>query len=91
MSETQKFVGEKGVLTFDGEAVEAFGFDPDFSHRMHADLITEIKVDEESVYFRWRGGSNPLFAFFSKDEIASPELTRLVDAVRSAAPNLEAS
>jgi hypothetical protein len=91
MSEgTHTVVGrEKGVLTFDGETVEAYGFDPEFSHRMHVALITRIKVDKEFVSFAWSGGSNPLFAFFPKEEMASREMAALIDAVRAAAPNPE--
>ena len=83
------YLGEKGVLTFDGEVVEGCGFNNDFGERVHVALITEIKVDEESIYFRFRGANNPLFAFFTKEEIANPELMALIDAVRSAAPNLK--
>ncbi len=79
------------MLTFDGEVVEACGFDNDFSHRVHSALITEVKVDRESVYFRFRGANAPLFAFFTEEELASPELTDLIDAVRSASPSLEKS
>jgi len=91
MSEKLTFLGEKGVLTFDGEVVEGCGFNNDFGQRVHSALITEIKVDEESVLFRFRGANSPLFAFFTEEEAASPELTGLIDAVRAASPNLEAS
>ena len=71
--------------------VEACEFDNDFAHRVHSALITEIKVDDESVYFRFRGANAPLFAFFTREEIANPDLVALVDAVRAASPGLEES
>jgi len=91
LSEKRTFIGEQGVLTFDGDVVEGCGFNNDFGERVHVALITEIKVDKESVFFRFRGANSPLFAFFTEEELANPDLTALIDAVRSASPNLEES
>jgi hypothetical protein len=96
MSETITVVTSLGVLTFDGEAVESFGYSFDRPVRAHVAMLEKIDVDEggrfsdPSVNFKAKGQPISPNANFTKDEAASPEVAKLIDAVRAAAPNLEA-
>jgi hypothetical protein len=84
-----------GVLTFDGEVVEAFGFGRDKSVRTHVALIQEIDFDQggrftkPSVTFKPTDGLTFVSASFSEEEAGSSEVAALVDAVRTASPNLK--
>ena len=90
-------VCEKGVLTFDGEVVELFGFGrQDFSIRVHVARLEKIQVNipggrwsDPFVSFKSRGMKIEGHASFTDEEAASPELTALIESVRAAAPNLE--
>ena len=90
-------VTSRGVLTFDGEVVEAFGYSFDRPIRAHVAMLKEIKVDEggrfsdPSVTFNVEGQPVGPHAVFTEDELASADVTKLIDAVRSAAPNVEAA
>ena len=86
-----------GVLSFDGEVVESFGYSLDRPMRAHVAMLEKIDVDEggrfsdPSVNFKAKGQPISPNAHFTKDEAGSPEVTRLIAAVRAAAPNLEGS
>jgi hypothetical protein len=89
------FATSRGVLTFDGQVVESFGFSFDRPVRAHVLMLTEVQVDEggrfsdPSVTFKAEGQPLAPNAAFTKEEAASPELAALIDAVRAAAPNLK--
>ena len=95
MSDPKQFVGERGVLAFDGQVVETFGFGRDPSIRFHVAFLTEVNVDEggrfsdPSVSFKSSKQVAPMEGIFTAEELKSRELTELLDAVRSAAPNLK--
>jgi hypothetical protein len=40
MSELKQIVVERGVITFDGQVVETFGFGKDPSQRVHVEQVT---------------------------------------------------
>jgi hypothetical protein len=91
-------VCEKGILTFDGEVVEVFGFGRnDYSVGVHVAMLEKMKVNEggrlsdPAVSFKARNMNKEGMAIFTDEEAASPEVTGLIDAVRKAAPNVEAS
>ncbi len=90
-------VTSRGVLTFDGEVVESFGFSFDRPIRAHVAMLKEIETDEggrftdPSVNFKVEGQPIAPNATFTKEEAANPEIAKLVEAVRAAAPNLEQS
>jgi hypothetical protein len=95
--ERMTVVTSRGVLTFDGEVVESFGYSFDRPVRAHVAMIKGIDVDEggrfsdPSVSFKVNGQPIGPQGAFTKDEAASPEVAKLIDAVRAAASNLEAS
>ncbi|MSO42557.1 MAG: hypothetical protein EXQ70_11845 [Solirubrobacterales bacterium] len=88
-------VAERGVLTFDGAVIEAFGFGKDGALRMHVAFLDKIKLDEggrfsdASVGFHSTKQILPIEGIFTAEEFTGPELAELVKAVKSAAPNLE--
>jgi hypothetical protein len=88
-------VTSKGVLTFDGEVVESFGYSFDRPIRAHVAMLRRIEYDrggrfsDPSVTFKVEGQPIGPHAVFTEEEAASPEVTELIDAVRAAAPNLE--
>jgi hypothetical protein len=95
MSERMSVVTSRGVLTFDGEVVESFGYSFDRPIRAHVAMLKEIEVDEggrfsdPSVSFKVDGQPIGPQGAFTKEEAASPELAKLIEAVRAAAPNLK--
>jgi hypothetical protein len=95
-SERMTFVAEKGVLTFDGQVVEVFGFGrQDFSVRIHVARLEKIEVHQGGrfsgpfVNFKARGMKIDGFAAFTEAEAGSPELAALINAVQEAAPSQE--
>jgi hypothetical protein len=88
-------VAERGALTFDGAVIEAFGFGKDGCLRMHVAFVDKIKTDEggrfsdASVGFHSTKQIMPIEGIFTEEEFKSTELAALLDAIRSAAPNLE--
>jgi hypothetical protein len=95
MSEARmSVVTSRGVLTLDGEVVESFGYSFDKPVRAHVAMLKEIEVDEggrcsdPSVTFKVEGQPIGPNATFTKEEAANPDVAKLVDAVRAAAPNL---
>jgi hypothetical protein len=97
MSERITVVTSLGVLTFDGEVVESFGYTFDRPVRAHVSMLEEIQMDEggrfsdPGVTFKTKGQPIAPHAHFTKEEAANPEVTKLIEAVRAAAPNLEGS
>ena len=95
MSDRMTIVTSRGVLTFDGDVVESVGFSFDKPIRAHVAMLKEIEVDEggrftdPSVTFKVEGQPIAPNATFTKEEAANPEIAKLVDAVRPAAPNLK--
>jgi hypothetical protein len=89
------FVSSRGVLTFDGEVVESFGYSFDRPIRAHVAMLKGIELDEggrfsdPSVSFKVDGQPIGPQGAFTKEEAASPDLAKLVDVVRAASPNLE--
>ena len=81
----------KGVLSFDGRVVEAFGFLNELPYRIHVDQIRKVDYDGNQV--RIRGIPSPnvdlRFALDAEDESKTPEVENLIDTVRRASPNLE--
>jgi hypothetical protein len=72
MSEPMTVLMSLGVLTFDGQVGESFGYSFDRPVRVEA-----------------KGQPISPNAHFTEEEAANPEVTKLIDAVRAAAPNLE--
>jgi hypothetical protein len=95
MSEGKQIVVERGVITFDGQVIEAFGFGKDPSQRVHLAFLDEIKLNEggrfsdASVMFRSTKQVTRAEGIFTEEEFKSPELAQLLDAIRAAAPNLK--
>jgi hypothetical protein len=95
MSELKQMVVERGVITFDGQVVESFGFGMDPSQRVHVAFLDEIKLDEggrfseASVSFHSTKQVTLAGGSFTEEEFKSPELAALLDAIRAAAPNLK--
>jgi len=96
MSEPMELICEQGVVTFDGKVVEVFGFgQTEHPLRYHVQMLKEIQVNEGGrfsdpfVSFKARHMNREGMATFTKEEAESPELARLVEAVRAASPNLE--
>jgi hypothetical protein len=92
----QTLVLDNGVLTFDGEVVEAFGFSYfDHSRRIHVAKLDRIEVDAggrftvPSVTFHSGKTSAPVSASF--DAARADEVTAFVQAVQAAAPALRDS
>jgi hypothetical protein len=86
---------DNGVLTFDGEVVEAFGFAYfDRSVRVHVAKLERVDVDgggrftTPSVTFHSGRTSGPLSASFDAEQ--ADEVAAFVQAVQAAAPGLEA-
>jgi hypothetical protein len=88
-------VAERGVLAFDGQVIEAFGFGKDGCLRMHVAFVDKIKLDEggrfsdASVGFHSTKQVLPLEGIFTAEEFKGPELAALLDAIRDASPNLK--
>jgi hypothetical protein len=96
MSESMELVCEQGVVQFDGKVVEVFGFgQTEHPLRFHVQMLKEIQVNEGGrfsdpfVSFKARHMNREGMAILTKEEAASPEVEKLVDSVRAAAPNLE--
>ncbi len=95
MSELKQIVVEHGVITFDGQVVETFGFGKDPSQRVHVAFMDEIKLDEggrfsdASVSFHSTKQVTLAAGIFTEEEFKSPELAELLDAIRAAAPRLK--
>ncbi len=96
MSEFMEVRCEQGVVTFDGRVVEVFGFgQTEHPLRFHVQMLKEIQVNEGGrfsdpfVSFKARNMNREGMAIFTEEEAASPEVAKLVDAVRAASPNLE--
>ena len=95
MSERMTVVTSLGVLSFDGEVVESFGYSLDRPMRAHVAMLEKIDVDEggrfsdPGVTFKAKGQPYSPHAHLTEDEAASPEVAKLIDAVRAASPNLE--
>jgi len=95
MSEPMTVVTSLGVLTFDGEVVESFGYSFDRPVRAHISMLEGIEVDDggrfsdPGVTFKAKGQPIAPHAHFTEDEAASPEVAKLIEAVRAAAPNLK--
>jgi hypothetical protein len=95
MSDRITVVSSRGVLTFDGEVVESFGYSFDKPIRAHVAMLKAIEVDEggrfsdPSVSFKVEGQPIAPNATFTKEEAGSPDVAKLVDAVRAASPNLK--
>ena len=89
-------VTSRGVLTFDGEVVESFGYSFDRPVRAHVAMLKEIDVDDggrftdPSISFKVDGQPIGPNVILTKEEAADPNLAKLVDAVRSASPKLQA-
>jgi hypothetical protein len=84
---------DSGVLSFDGRVLEAFGFSfYDQTLRAHAAKIERIEMDpggrrsDPSVTFNSGRVGRPITAYYRSEQ--APEVERLVDAVRGAAPRL---
>ena len=94
MSEPTQIVVERGVITFDGQVIETFGFGKDPSQRVHVAFLDEIKLDEggrfsdASVSFHSTKQVTLAAGVFTEDEFKSKELADLLGAIRAAAPNL---
>ncbi len=97
MSERITVVNSLGVLAFDGEVIESFGYSLDRPMRAHVAMLEKIDVDEggrfsdPGVTFKAKGQPYSPHAHLTQEEAASPEVTKLIEAVRAAAPNLEGS
>lgn len=96
MSESIELVCEQGVVQFDGKVVEVFGFgQTEHPLRFHVQMLKQIQVNEGGrfsdpfVSFKARHMNREGMAIFTEEEAASPEVAKLVDAVRAASPNLE--
>ena len=96
MSRFMELICEKGVVTFDGKVVEVFGFgQTEHPLRFHVQMLKEIQVNEGGrfsdpfVSFKARHMNREGMATFTEEEAASPEVKKLVEAVRAASPNLE--
>jgi hypothetical protein len=95
MTELKQIVVERGVITFDGQVIEAFGFGRDPSQRVHVAFLDAIKLDEggrfsdASVSFHSTKQVTLAGGTFTEEEFKSPELTDLLAAIRAAAPNLK--
>ena len=95
MGELKQLVVERGVIAFDGQVIETFGFGKDPSQRVHAAFLDEIKLDEggrfsdASVSFHSTKQVTLAAGIFTEEEFKSPELAALLDAIRAAAPNLK--
>jgi hypothetical protein len=90
-------VCEGGVVTFDGRVVELFGFGrQDFSVRVHVARLEKLQVSpggrfsSPSVTFTAAGMKIEGVAVFTDAEAASPAVAALIDAVKAAAPQLNA-
>jgi hypothetical protein len=89
-------VTSRGVLTFDGEVVESFGYSFDRPVRAHVAMLKGIDVDDggrftdPSISFKVDGQPIGPNVTLTKEEAADPNLAKLVDAVRSASPKLQA-
>ena len=95
MSERITAVTSLGVLTFDGEVVESFGYSLDRPMRAHVAMLEQIDVDEggrfsdPGVTFKATGQPYSPHAHLTQEELSSPDVTGLIGAVRAAAPNLK--
>jgi hypothetical protein len=95
VSELKQIVVERGVITFDGQVIETFGFGKDPSQRVHVAFLDRIKLDEggrfsdASVGFHSTKQVTLAEGIFTEEEFKSPELAGLLDAIRAAAPNLK--
>ena len=91
---THRVVGEAGVLTFDGEVIEAFGFSREHSARIHVALLAKIDVSDggrfmsPGINFESSAQVMPLGTRFTAEEMAGPEMKSLLDAIRAAAPQV---
>ena len=86
-----------GVLTFDGSVVEAFGFGVgNQSRRIHVAMVTSVETSEggrfsdPSLTVKARDLGYEVFATFTEEEAANPDVAAFADAVRNGSPNLEA-
>ncbi len=97
MSKLKQIVVGRGVIRFDGQVSESFGLGMDPSQRVHVAFLDEIKLDQggrfsdASVSFHSTKQVTLASGIFTEEEFKSPELAELLDAIRAAAPNLEAS
>lgn len=86
---------DSGLLSFDGRVVEAFGVSfYDQTVRAHVAKIEQVEVgsgghfSDPSVTINSGKVCRPLTAYFRPEQAA--EVEALVDAVRAAAPKLQA-
>jgi len=83
---------DNGVLTFDGEVIEAFGFSQTYSVRIHVAKLESIDVDQggrfstASITFKSGRVAGPVSASFEADR--ADEVAAFVEAVQAAAPGL---
>ena len=96
MSESLELICEQGVVQFDGKVVEVFGFgQTEHPLRFHVQMLKEIQVNEGGrfsdpfVSFKARHMNREGMAILTDEEATSPEVSKLVEAVRAASPNLE--
>jgi hypothetical protein len=95
MTEQVTVVTSRGVLSFDGEVVESFGYSFDRPVRAHVAMLKGIEVDQggrfsdPSVAFKVEGQPIGPQATFTEEEATSSDVAKLIDAVRAASPNVK--
>jgi hypothetical protein len=83
---------KSGVLAFDGDVIEAFGFTTGASQRIPVSTLTRMEINRDILTLGCADHNIlPISAVLTGEEVEDPATAKLLDAIRSAAPNLEES
>jgi hypothetical protein len=81
---------KEGVLRFDGDVVEVFGFIYENSTRMHITQLTELDYDgKDKLKIKADPGKYIVVRFNDEDEPQRGDFENLLEEIRSAAPKLK--
>ena len=77
------------VVSFDGRVLELFGHASRTGNRIHVAMITGVGSDGDKIVIEVRGGIEYSIVLADEAQDKRGEVEKVIDQVRSSAPNLQ--